>query len=1061
MSSISTNAASSVGTTSATLNGSYSGSGGYLWFYWGTSSGSLPYSTGYYSGNGSGGSYYWGLTGLNPSTTYYYQAVGFSYGNGSVRSFTTGTSGPYPPSVATWNASSVTTTSAVVNGTIDPYVTNTTYNFTVSTDPTFNTNYWVTGTGPLPGNNTWNNVNSLLQGLIPNTTYYYHLNAYNSVGDVAGGNLSFTTSALLPTATTGSASANGTTATIYGTVSDNGLAADGGGNSTYNFNWATNPGLSPYTGTTPTAFSGNGNNENWGLTGLTASTTYYYQIVAWSGQGYTYGSIQSFTTNGLPNAPTLTSPANGAALNIVASGVTFAWTYNTGGAGGGQTKYSLQLDPTPYTTYYYWTGSAWTTTRTDVASSAGSVAISAAQWNASFGAGTFYWSVATTDAAGLGPYAFGGAGGGSWTVISEGPPNAPTLGTPASGTYLDLSGTPTFSWTYSPSNAVGGQLNWAMRRRVGGGAYVYWNAGSLAWQSTIVWNSGAGQSYTFPAASWTDGSTYSWSVANEDAGGGGVSPAFAADFSVVAQAAPTVTVSEPTGTQTTQTPIAVWSVTPATGAAQTAWQVRTFTAAQYGAGGFNPATSAAVDDSGVVSNANTSYQIAATLPPATTYRSYVNSTETGGESNAFNAYGGYTVALDLPSTPTLTATATQDTTSLPGDGAMSSFYLPMIQLVAQASLNMLSAVDSSFESGVGSFTGTLCTLTQSATKYLDGAYSLEMVANSTTGSMSAASTYYACQPNTSYTALGSFLPGTTSRGVTVGLHWFTSGDVSISTSMGSPVTEATSAVWTQASVTAASPANAAYFQVVVSVASVANAEVHYVDEVGVFPGTVSTWTVGGLLGSAGIVILRSDGVYVRHASTANPANIPATTQTVTVNDYEVVPGTPYNYQALVQATEGSSTVQSTYCAYVGASIQPGLGFWEFDPLNPAASAAPAQPTGWSPSQIIQSTAHPVLGQTTMNLVQYAVQQPDFSATFETFSNATYNALKALTLSQRTVFVSQPYGEGPYYFNLAPQPGGGGGGSGNTAHSTNLYPSAPGAPMRSVAVTAIGAPRPAV
>jgi hypothetical protein len=97
----------------------------------------------------------------------------------------------------------------------------------------------------------------------------------------------------------------------------------------------------------------------------------------------------------------------------------------------------------------------------------------------------------------------------------------------------------------------------------------------------------------------------------------------------------------------------------------------------------------------------------------------------------------------------------------------------------------------------------------------------------------------------------------------------------------------------------------------------------------------------------------------------------------------------------------------------------------------------------------------------MNLVQYAVQQPDFSATFETFSNATYNAFKALTLSQRTVFVSQPYGEGPYYFNLAPQPGGGGGGSGNTAHSTNLYPSAPGAPMRSVAVTAIGAPRPAV
>jgi hypothetical protein len=858
-----------------------------------------------------------------------------------------------------------------------------------------------------------------------------------------------------PGATTNAATGvTSTTATLNGSVGDCGLGAAGGGSTTCDFNINTSPSGGTAVGASPSSFSGSAN-PTGSVTGLTPNTTYYFNVAAWNGVGTTYGNWVNFTTNGLPNAPTLTAPTNGNAQGCVTGGATFSWTYHNGGASGAQLDYSLQVTPPGYAAYY-WTGSAWTTTQTWVSSSAGSVTITAAQWNTlPIVVGTFAWTVANQDAGGEGPYAS------PFTLISEGPPNAPTLGVPASGTYLDLSGTPTFSWTYSPSNATGGQLAWAMRRRVGGGAYVYWNAGSLAWQSTIVWNSGAGQSYTFPAASWTDGSTYSWSVANEDAGGGGVSPAFAADFSVVAMAPPTVSVSEPTGTQTTQSPIAIWAVTPATGAAQTAWQVRTFTAAQYGAGGFNPATSAAVDDSGVVSNANTSYQIAAALPPATTYRSYVNSTETGGESNNFNAYGGYTVALDLPPTPTLTATATQDTTSLPGDGAMSSFYLPMIQLVAQASLNMLSAVDSSFESGVGSFTGTLCTLTQSATKYLDGAYSLKMVANSTTGSMSAASTYYACQPNTSYTALGSFLPGTTSRGVTLGLHWFTSGDVSISTSTGSPVTEATSAVWTQASVTAASPANAAYFQVVVSVASVANAEVHYVDEVGVFPGTVSTWTVGGLLGSAGIVILRSDGVYVRNASVANPAIIPSTTQSVAVNDYEVIPGVAYTYQALVQATEGSSTVQSTYCAPVGAAISTGLGFWEFDPLNPAASATPAQPTGWNPSQIIQSTAHPVLGQTTMNLVQYAVQQPDFSATFETFSNATYNAFKALTLSQRTVFVSQPYGEGPYYFNLAPQPGGGGGGSGNTAHSTNLYPSAPGAPMRSVAVTAIGAPRPAV
>jgi hypothetical protein len=898
-----------------------------------------------------------------------------------------------------------------------------------------------------------------LSGLSPSTTYYFAIEANQVSGSnvVQGSTLSFTTLPTPPTVVTNAAtSITSTSAVLNGTVNPNGNAC------WMQYYWGTTPSmgnfLSGANAQNGDLFVGSGSSpvsEPRTLSGLSASTTYYFAIEAnqVSGSNVTVGSTLSFNTTGIPTT-TLTSPANPTTAAPNSAGVTFTWTYNNQGASGAQLDYSLQVTPTGYAAYY-WTGSAWTTTQTWITSSAGSVTITAAQWNTlPIAVGAFTWTVATQDANGKGAYAT------PFTLISEGPPNAPTLGTPASGTYLDLSGTPTFSWTYNPSNATGGQIAWAMRRRVGGGAYVYWNAGSLAWQSTIVWNSGAGQSYTFPAASWTDGSTYSWSVANEDAGGGGVSPAFAADFSVVAQAAPTVTVIEPAGTVAQQMPVVGWSATLPSGAAQQAYQVRTFTAAQYGAGGFNPATSAALDDSGVVSNANTTYQIATTIAPSTVCRSYVNITETGSESNAFNAYGGYTVALDTPPTPTLTATATQDTTSLPGDGAMSSFYLPMIQLVAQASLNMLSAVDSSFESGIGSFTGTNCTPTQSATKYLDGAYSLRTSATST-GGVSVASTYYAVQPNTQYTAVVSSLAAVTSRTTSATLTWYTSGDVII----GSPVAGAgvanNTSTWTQATVTATSPATAAYAKVSFGTSASAGSELQYWDCVGLFPGAGTTWTVGGLLGTAGVVILRSDGLYVRNASTANPAILPTTTQSVTVNDYEVVPGVAYTYQALVQATEGGNAVQSTYCAPVGAAISTGLGFWEFDPLNPAASAAPAQPTGWNPSQIIQSTAHPVLGQTTMNLVQYAVQQPDFSATFETFSNATYNAFKALTLSQRTVFVSQPYGEGPYYFNLAPQPGGGGGGSGNTAHSTNLYPSAPGAPMRDVAVTAIGAPRPAV
>jgi len=86
MSSVTTNAATNIGVNSAQLNGSYSGAGGYLSFVWGYSSGNLAYQTGNYSGNGSGGSWYWNIGSLPASTTIYFQAQGYSYGSGSIRS---------------------------------------------------------------------------------------------------------------------------------------------------------------------------------------------------------------------------------------------------------------------------------------------------------------------------------------------------------------------------------------------------------------------------------------------------------------------------------------------------------------------------------------------------------------------------------------------------------------------------------------------------------------------------------------------------------------------------------------------------------------------------------------------------------------------------------------------------------------------------------------------------------------------------------------------------------------------------------------------------------------
>lgn len=841
-----------------------------------------------------------------------------------------------------------------------------------------------------------------------------------------------------PSATTSAASSVGsTTATVNGTVGDGGQNGSGDPNSSqYFFQYGTDPGLAGASNTSSTAFNGTGQTATTNLTGLTVNTTYYFRVVATNDAGTTYGSILSFSTLGLPNAPTLTSPANNFADPAQSSSTTFAWTYNTGGAGGGETNYALKLTTGGIDSW--WNGTALVGTETYVAE-ATTKTIPAAILSPSV---TYLWTVSSQDANGKGPYAS------QFTLISEGPPGAPTLLTPTSGTYIEMSGaTPTFSWQYNAGNAQGGQTNFAIRQKISGaGSYQYYNVGTASWQSGIIWNAQTAQSFTFPTGKWVDGNIYNWSVATQDAGGQG---AFASDFTLTAQAIPVVTALLPSGTIAATKPVVTWSVSYPSGATETSYQVRTFSAAQYGAGGFNPATSSPTDDSGVVSSSSTTqYQIQTALPAGTSYRSYIQVVETGAEPSGFVAYSPYTVTLDLPPTPTLTAVATTD----PSTGC------PMIQLTAQSLINLLSSVDASFESGIGTYGGTNAALAQSSTQALDGSFSLRLTASSA-ANMSAASGFYVVLPLTQYSLGAYFRASSTVRSVSVTINWFDSTHTIISASTGSTVSD-TNSGWTQAIVTATSPSNAAYATLQVNVISPANTEIHYVDEVGFFPGSSATWTAGGFAATAGIVILRSDGVYVRNASPANPAplsNAIAPDQAI-VNDYEATPLVAYTYKALLQATGSQGLVQSAYSTSAGASLST-TAWWELDPTNPAGAVS-AQPIQWNPSNTEQSTAHQVLGQATMNIIASAMMGIDMTATMEVFSVAVYAAFYVLLTSQKTIFFSDPFGFS-YYFRIAPGPGGMSSGMGNKAHDTQLLPSTAAGPHRTINVTGVAAPRPAV
>jgi hypothetical protein len=163
-----------------------------------------------------------------------------------------------------------------------------------------------------------------LAGLSPNTVYYYRVAAENGAGQAEGVPIQqFTTRPLLPTVTTGSASAiTQTSATVAGVI--NGQGAD----TNYYFRYVevaeykpSEP--DPYRAgrqlPSPSADAGvisSDTTELTQLTGLKPNTTYHYQLVAenqpclFSCPGQTSGADATFTTLALAPIASADPPAN-------------------------------------------------------------------------------------------------------------------------------------------------------------------------------------------------------------------------------------------------------------------------------------------------------------------------------------------------------------------------------------------------------------------------------------------------------------------------------------------------------------------------------------------------------------------------------------------------------------------------------------------------------------------------------------------------------------------------------------------------------------------------------
>ena len=231
---------------------------------------------------------------------------------------------------------------------------------------------WNTATGPTIANTKTTDgagtgvFTSSLTGLLPVTTYYVRAYAINSSVVNYGNEITFTTSAVLPTlaATTAASLITGNTATSGGNVTNTGGATitergicygTAAGPTTANTK-VIDP--SPGAGT----FSSN-------LTGLLGFTTYYVRAYAINSVGTAYGTQISFATLKIP--PTLITVAatgiTGAAAN---SGASMAWN------GGGYSNYQA------YGVAYATTPGAATPTRVSTNSTNGAVnpAVPIAPW---------------------------------------------------------------------------------------------------------------------------------------------------------------------------------------------------------------------------------------------------------------------------------------------------------------------------------------------------------------------------------------------------------------------------------------------------------------------------------------------------------------------------------------------------------------------------------------------------------------------------------------------------------------------------------------------------------
>ena len=322
---------------------------------------------------------------------------------------------------------------------------------------------------------------------------------------------------------------------------------------------------------------------------------------------------------------------------------------------------------------------------------------------------------------------------------------------------------------------------------------------------------------------------------------------------------PTVSAVTASGYTSTTRPTITWDyVANVDSDPQVAWQAKVFSAAQYGAAGFDPASSLAVWDSGLRYGDDTQTPVGVDLANGATYKTYVRAAQDfNGERwwSDWAASSPFTVGVTPPPAPTLTVASDPTCPALRN------------QLTFASALNALAADDADLEGvGVGNWVAGvgITGLARSTAQASHGAASLALTYSATanpearnTGNAGAGAMLV--RPGQQVSANARVRASSTGRAARSGIRFHNDAETQVgSTIYGATVTDSSGAWSTTPTVTATAPAGATRAYLVDSLsATPAAAEVHYFDQHQLVPGASAPAWAPGFLASSGAVIERA------------------------------------------------------------------------------------------------------------------------------------------------------------------------------------------------------------